>query len=459
MKALLLLLLAPLAAQAQLALFALNGTTQTAVGSSYQFGQVPLNTTLTVEFQVYNAGTAPVTVNAPTLMGTAFTFASSPPPSYTILPKSAAPENISVSFTPTSAVSCNVTCSANFQIGSLSVILVGSGIAAPTLTSVSGCTGGGPFNFGSVTVGSSTTCTFSLQNLNPQAVTVTNVVVNGLGFAGPFGITTPLTLQPGPPISFSVTFTPPGPLAYSGTIAVGAQSYGLSGTGSAVLPSPSLTFDPGPFTSGQQRVLTMTIPGGAPIAASGNVTIAFKPSTPVVAGDSTIFFVAGSVRTIPFTVSAGATAVLLNGQSSATFQTGTTEGTITFTVSSAEIPGSPPMTTITIPGAPVIVESATASQQVLGSLVITVTGADNTYSTSTMSFSFFDTNGNPIGSAVPANFAEAFKNYYATVDGAGSTFMAQVTFPVVGSTAKIGTVTVTLTNAAGIANTGSLTFQ
>ena len=118
-----------------------------------------------------------------------------------------------------------------------------------------------------------------------------------------------------------------------------------------------------------------------------------------------------------------------------------------------------PTTRIAIGGAPVIIDSATASKEVLGSLVVTITGADNTYSTSSMSFSIFDTSGNPIGSAVTVNFASAFKNYYATVNAAGSTFVAQVTFPVTGSAANIGTVTVTLTNAAGLANTGSLTFQ
>jgi len=159
-------------------------------------------------------------------------------------------------------------------------------------------------------------------------------------------------------------------------------------------------------------------------------------------------------------VSAGATAVLLNGQGSATFQTGTTEGTITFTVTSPEIPGSPlTAPPIAIPGAPVIVDSATASKEVIGSLVVTINGADNTYSTSSMSFSFFDTNGNPIGSAESANFASAFKSYYATVNAGGSTFVAQVTFPVVGSVATIGAVTVAITNAAGVSNTGSLTFQ
>ncbi|MGA3186214.1 MAG: hypothetical protein ABSF22_03820 [Bryobacteraceae bacterium] len=456
MKALLMMLL-PLAAQAQLAIYAVNGTTETSVGSTYQLGQVPILTTFNVQFQIYNTGSTAVSVDVATLAGDGFTFEYPPVVPWVIPPNSTAAmaENIWVSFTPTSAASF----SANLQIGPLSVILFGSGVSAPTLTSVAGCSGT-PFNWGSVPAGSAATCTFALQNPNPQAVAVPSIVVNGLGFSGPLGVTAPLTLQVGQSASFSVTFTPPQALVYSGTLTIGTQSYALSGTGQpALLPTPSLQFDAGPFASGQQRVLTMTIPGGSPVAATGYVNLTFTPSTAVVANDSTIVFVAGSVRTLPFSVSAGATTVLLNGQNSATFQTGTTEGTITFTVTTAAALTGDPTTTITIPGAPVILESATASLEVIGSLVLTITGADNTYSTSTMTFSFFDTSGKPIGGVVSANFASAFKSYYATVDAAGSTFVAQIIFPLTGSAASIGTVTVTMTNAAGVANTGSLTFQ
>jgi hypothetical protein len=457
MKALLLISLVPLAARAQLTLFAVNGTTQISVGSTYQIGQVPLNTTFNVEFQAYDTATTSVSVAVTTLAGEGFTFEYPPVVPYVIPPDSAAAETIWVSFTPTSTASF----SANLQIGSLSVILFGSGVTAPTLISVAGCSGNGAFNWGDVPVGSSATCTFSLENPNPQPVAVASIVVNGLGFSGPVGVTTPMTLEPNQAASFAVSFTPLQAILYSGTLAIGAESYALGGTGlPPPLPSPVLTFDPGAFLSGQQRVLTMTLPSPALIAATGYVTLAFTPSTAVVADDSTIFFVAGSVRTLPWSVSAGATAVLLNGQGSATFQTGTTEGTLTFTVTSPEIPGSPlTAPPITIPGAPVIIDSATASKEVIGSLVLTINGADNTYSTSSMSFSFFDTSGNPIGGAESANFASAFKSYYATVNAGGSTFVAQVTFPVVGSVATIGAVTVAITNAAGVSNTGSLTFQ
>ena len=452
MRTWVLIALLPLAAQAQLTMNAVNGTTETAVTSTYQFGQVPLNTTLSVQFQIYNTGSAAVSVNIATLSGTGFTFEYPPVIPYPIPPNSAAAENIWVSFTPTSTASF----SASLQVGSLSVILLGSGVTAPTLTSAAGCSG----NFGNVPLGSTTTCTFTLANLNPQAITVTAIAVNGLGFSGPNGVTAPLNLQAGQSASFSVSFTPPAAINYSGTLTIGTQSYALSGTGQPPpLPTPSLQFDSGAFSSGQQRVLTMTLPSPATIAATGYVSLTFTPSTPVVADDSEIVFLANGARTVPFSVSAGATKALLNGQGSATFQTGTTEGTITFTITSPQLSGSPtapPM--VAIPGASVIVDSTSASKERPGFLDVTITGADNTYSAGAMSFSFFDTSGNAMDSA-SANFATAFKSYYATVNKSGSSFIALVTFPVNGSAANIGSVAVILTNAAGVTNTGPLTFQ
>ncbi len=462
MKAMLLLLL-PLAAHAQLALFAVTGTTETSVGSSYQFGPVAINTSSSVQFQVYNTGSTSITVTSVTLAGAGFTFEyplSHFPqviPAYSTMAQAL---SVWVSLTPTSAASLNASLAVNAASGGISTILYGSGVTAPTLTSNTGCAGSGSFNWGNATVGGATPCTFTLQNLNPQGVTVSSMVINGLGFTGPYGVTLPFTLQPGQSASFSVNFTPPGTAAYSGTLVIGTQSFGLSGTGQqALLPTPVLQFDSESYSSAQQGVLQVTIPGGSPVAASGYVTLTFTPSTAVVKDDSEIVFLANGSRTIPFKVSAGATTALLNGQNSATFQTGTTEGTMTFTLTTAAaLSGESPVQKFAIGGTGVIIESTSASKERTGFLDITIIGADNTYSTGTMSFSFTDTSGNAIGGAVSADFTSTFKTYYGA-QTAGSAFQALISFPVTGSVASIGSVTVTLTNAAGIANTGSLPFK
>ena len=469
MKSLLVIALLPLAANAQqLALVSVaNGTeTPVASGSAFAFGQVALGTTSTATFRVYNHGTSSVTVTSVAAQGAGFTSSASPS-TPALIPPGTSLSNallLVVSFTPTATLPCTVSCSASLTItspaGGISAILIGTGVPPLSLTTGTGCSSSAPFNWGNLTVGASTPCVFTLQNFNSQAVTVTSMVVNGLGFSGPYGESAPFTLQPGQAVSFTVNFAPPAANAYTGSLLIGTQSFALIGTGSfPPLPTPSLQLSAASYTSGQQGVLTVTFPSPAPFAASGYVNLSFKPLTPAVADDLTIVFLAGSVRTLPFTVSAGATTALLGGLGSATFQTGTTEGTITFTLTSPQLSGSPPTTTIPIAGTAVIIDSTTASKERTGYLDITIMGADNTYSTGMISFAFFDTSGNAIGSAVSADFTSTFKTYFGTVKEGGSAFRALVSFPVTGSVASIGGVKVTLTNAAGVASTGSLTFQ
>jgi hypothetical protein len=132
---------------------------------------------------------------------------------------------------------------------------------------------------------------------------------------------------------------------------------------------------------------------------------------------------------------------------------------ITFTLTTtAAMTGTTPVKQFTIGGTKVMIDSTSASKERTGYLDITIVGADNTYSVGAMSFAFFDTSGNAIGNAASTDFTSTFKTYYGG-QTAGSAFQALVSFPVTGSVASIGSVAVTLTNAAGAASTGSLTFQ
>jgi hypothetical protein len=134
-----------------------------------------------------------------------------------------------------------------------------------------------------------------------------------------------------------------------------------------------------------------------------------------------------------------------------------TAGAVTFTLTGALVTGYQ-MTTITIPPAAITIDTATASNQILGQLDVEVIGFDNTYSAGAMSFTFFDTTGKQVGPVVPANFAPQFASYFGGQTSGGA-FLMRVSFPVVGNQALIGTVQATLTNSAGPVQTGTLTFQ
>jgi len=183
------------------------------------------------------------------------------------------------------------------------------------------------------------------------------------------------------------------------------------------------------------------------------VNLAFAPAKNLpVTDDTSIVFLSGSTRSLQFSVSAGASAVLINGQSSAEFQTGTTAGTITFSVSGT------PSISFTIAPATISIETVTASNQTAGQLNLAVVGYDNTYSAGAMTFTFFDSTNHMIGSPVTANFASNFQSYFAMYTS-GSTFLVRISFPVEGNALLVATVAVTLSNSAGQAQTGTLTFQ
>jgi len=77
-RAVFLLLLAPLAAQAQLALFTVSGAAETPVGATYQAGNVAAGATLDIRFRARNQGTASITISKLAISGAGFTIVQTP---------------------------------------------------------------------------------------------------------------------------------------------------------------------------------------------------------------------------------------------------------------------------------------------------------------------------------------------------------------------------------------------
>jgi hypothetical protein len=89
----------------------------------------------------------------------------------------------------------------------------------------------------------------------------------------------------------------------------------------------------------------------------------------------------------------GNTQFMLQGQSGAVFQTGTTWGTIGFSASVNTAVAGTASASMAIPATPLVVDHAIATSR-SGDLDIQVWGYDNTYSAGGMSFTFYDLNGN-----------------------------------------------------------------
>ncbi|MBZ5601866.1 MAG: hypothetical protein LAO79_06140 [Acidobacteriia bacterium] len=454
-----LLLLFPLALHAQLALFSFDGSNDTPAGASYNFGAVDAGALKDVRFHVKNIGPSAVNrVVIGTPQGAGFTLAAV---NGSLGPNTLASQaelEFTIRFTAP-AQSAIGTYSASLQITSdaapLSLILLASLTPAPIITVFPACThaSNGGVAFPSTAIGSTALCNFSVQNQNSQPITVAISVTGDAAFQAPASLANPATVKPNDAISFAIQFTPVcGTLNYNATLTVNGQSFPLIAAGlTPPLPKPSIVFDSTKISSAEQHSVSMTLPAAAVCAVSGNLNLAFSGT------DASILFLSGNTRTLPFSVAAGSAQVTINGQPSASFQTGTTAGTLTFTLSGTPINGDA-TTTLTVAPAPITIEAASASNQRLGELDIQIVGFDNTYSAGAMSFTFFDAAGKTIGSPIAADFTPNFRTFYSGA-AVGSAFLMRVSFPVQGDQTQVAKVQVTLTNSAGPSQTGNLVFQ
>lgn len=456
MKARVLLgLLAPMLLHAQLALFAVeaNGA-ETPLGATYN-GAVAAGDSKELRLRARNTGSTPIPVTRLAISGAGFSITSP-----AALPPAVAPGNaqdIVILF----AGGPPASYSANFQINSVSVLLIVISAPEPALSVVAGCTGPDTItraiDLGKITLGQSNNCTLALRNSNAVAVTLSVLALTGSGFQIVQGLRIPLILLPGETAAFIVNFAPPAASAYTGMLTVGSRVFPLTGTGlNPPLPAPILEIDPGAVSSGQQRTLTMRLPGKSPVAASGSVNLSFQPDGALT--DPGVMFLATGARSISFGIQPGDTQILLGGQPGALFQTGTSSGKLRFTISANVNLAGDPTVVLTIPPAPVAIDTATATQR-LGNLDINIRGFDNTYSAGGMAFTFYDLAGGVVAPGkISADFAADFRNYF-TQTQSGSAFLMRVTFPVTGDAAQIGGVDVQMANAAGTAVVQRLVFK
>jgi hypothetical protein len=447
----------PTTARAQLILQSFNGTTGTPVGSTYNFGSVASGSVEDVVFRAVNTGNSAVVIDTLALSGFGFSLTAV----NGTLPYTVAPENF-LAFTVRFSAGPPAAYSAGLLVESISVLLLADSIAGPTVTFFPPCApaGSNGVNFGTLLNGSLHLCNFSVTNGNSQPLVISNISVAG-SFQASLVQATPLTLAPGQGTDLEIEITPKCGTSevLNGMLTVNTSSYALTGQNvDPPLPTPVLTLDASVIGSGEQHALTVSLPSPAACPASGNVNLLFTPAPNLpVTDDTSIVFLSGSRRSLQFSATPGSSSITIAGQSSATFQTGTTAGTIAFTISG--IPGeSPPGISFPIAPAPISIETAAASNQVTGQLNIELVGFDNTYSAGAMTFTFFDANNNMIGAPVTANFASNFQTYFAMYSS-GSSFLANISFPVQGNALVVATVTVTLNNNAGQAQTGTLTFQ
>ena len=454
LRTLLIASLLPLSAQAQLQLFEFDGTTDTAVGPIFEVGPTAPGDTVKIRFGLRNSGQGPVTVQQPLFVGLheAFAITYVAPFPYILAPYvgQAEPE-FDVNFNPTVIGS---SFSATLAVNGIEMTLI-EGVAVSSVSVILALAGtqtiltaGSVVDFGSVPVRQSPTRDFLLSNSSGASITVQSVKVAGTGFSSPIGLTTPVNLNPGQSVPFQIVFTPQMGTQYRGALTVDGRTFTLIGQGlEPPLPSASMVFTYPLGASAQQNSIAIPLVSASAVTGNGKLTMAFQPSIAGVTDDAFIQFSSGPLRTVFVTVAIGATSAIIGGQSSMLFQTGTTAGTITFTLTLEN--NKSQQAKLVIPPSPVIIETVTAIR-LFGSLNVAFSGFDNTYSASQLAFTFYDLTGKALPQGViDVDATSAFQQYFSATQ-AGGAFQMLATFPVTGNTAEIGFVTAGITNSAGV---------
>ena len=318
-----------------------------------------------------------------------------------------------------------------------------------------------PISLGQSVAGASVANSFTFSITNPEttisAVAVSALSVSGTGFSITQAPSLPLSIAPGTSATFTVGFSAASTGTFSGVLAIGTRLFALTGLGiRSPLPDPSFSIDVQPLVNQKQANLSINFPTAATSDAIGTLTMKFSPSVANVTDDPAVAFTATNGRQLQIDVANGSTVGKYAGQTALTFQSGTTAGTLTFTLT---FPNKAPYSqSFTITPAQVQVNSIKAIRQD-PNLVITMAGYDNTYSVGQLGFLFYDTSGKPMtAKPLTVDAASAFKQLFFTSNQAGGAFTLRASFPVTGKVTDIGSVALTLTNSAGTASQ-TPTFQ
>ncbi|HEX4228191.1 MAG TPA: choice-of-anchor D domain-containing protein [Bryobacteraceae bacterium] len=445
------------------ATYALGGNSSPlAVVTGVNFLNVSTSSTAVATISLVNdtgaSLTVPVSIASTNILNPAIAFVTNAPAGGVVVPPNNA--DSPAQFTVTFAPGQTGLTTATLQIGTNSYPLVGTGVVVADIDALQisyvDSTGvrtspqaASSISFGQPVEGTSAALTFTVTNpiTSFNAVTLSTISVTGTGFTAMGLPNMPASIAPGTSISFIVTFAPSQSGTFTGSLSIGTRVFGLTGIGADLpIPTASLVFDTTNFTSQQQPHISVQFASPSTITAIGTLTMQFTSSVVNVQDDPAVKFLATSGRSLQVTVASGATSATYNGQSQLTFQTGTTAGTILFTLT---FPDKQPITQqITIVPAPVQITQMTAVAQD-PFLVVTMTGYDNTYSTGPMTFNFYDTTGKVIASNMAVNATSNFQQYFSTTSSGGA-FSIQLSFPTSGgATSSVGSVSATMSNSVG----------
>jgi hypothetical protein len=449
-------LLAPWCLLAQMQLFVVEQEAERAVGPSYFVGTAPSGDWADTTFRLRNSSTSSVRLHGLNVAGYRFSFASLPKLPMEVA-VGAAVEFV-VRFQPDVAGSYSAYLNIN---GVRYTILLGTASAGAVVALVEGASQavlstGDAIDFGSVEPSSRSLHRFALTNPTAQLLTIRVLTVDGKAFRGPIGVEAPLELQPEQSLTFDVAFEPQAEGVKQGNLEINQRRFTLRGTGRwPVFPEPEIIVDPPTLGGGQQAKISIRLASKSQDAGSGELSMEFTPSVPGKGDDPAVQFPASGSRSIAFTVEEGQDMARFGSRTEVEFQTGTTAGTLVFTVRLGSFSEE---LTVAIPPDRIVVDSTSSIRSATG-LEVQVTGFDTSRSGSHLSFTFYNREGGVVApGAIKANATDAFRKYFETTEFGGM-FSLRAVFPVNGNVLQITAFEVGLTNSLGTTSTPRTAIQ
>lgn len=417
-------------AMAQFDLYVVNGLTEQPVPAVYDMGSIYPGETAVARFRLRNTSNAPAAVTVLSAAGSGFSLAGGPTLPVGLDPQAAIEFSVSFQSTTTGTFSAALTSQG------VSTLLTATVLPRLTYLLDNQVLGSVPVDFGTVQPGAGATRHLTVQNGTGQPLIVPAIAVTGDAFslAGPSPSGT--ILLTGQIAGLDIRFQPSNGGPASGALVVGDRSYALKGVLFVPsLPKLLLSFDRAQWQSNQKGVLTISFDAAAQIGGEGAVSLAFQPLMKN-ASDTGVQFSAGG-STLSFTVSPGDT------QAAAQFQTGTTAGTLTLSVTLGDATATQ---SITIDPAAIVLTAVTGTRTA-NTIEVHLTGFDNSRSAGTILYDFYDTAGNkiPPGDILIDNTAD-FAKLFSAADATGQ-FDLRSIFPVTGDTSRIAAFEVRIANA------------
>ncbi|HVJ09779.1 MAG TPA: choice-of-anchor D domain-containing protein [Acidisarcina sp.] len=265
--------------------FQLNGLPSNAIRvspGSLTFGNVPVGRAVTSQLDVTNVSAETVVIADVSAGGQPFSVSS--PAATPISIPAFGSHTFKIGFRPDKSMrysgQLTLKDTSAKPIAEIPIAGAGTSDAVPQLA-----ISASSLNFGSVIVNSVSTQAVTLTSTGTAPVTISGVSVTGTGFTVT-GTTFPMTLNPSEPVTLQVQFQPTVAGTASGQLIVGSNSstggmatVALSGTGTAVSPSPqtspqlslsasSLNFGSVIVNSVSTQAVTLTSTGTAPVTIS-----------------------------------------------------------------------------------------------------------------------------------------------------------------------------------------------